>query len=239
MKSAILFLSACAVVFSPCGATAATTMSITKPVNSEVPDNNANGLTSSVTIAATGQIVASIEVILNGQHGWSGDLYAYLEHRGVISVLLNRPGRTAANPAGSASSGMQLRLADSAPADIHSTIPGMFATLATGTYQPDARAADPDLVTDTSPRSLYLSGFHGQDANGDWTLFIADLSAGDVTTLTDWSLSVTVVPEPAAGILVLGSTLPLLLLRRRGCRRIGAVALLRDKSTLPATTRKR
>ncbi|MCX6880646.1 MAG: proprotein convertase P-domain-containing protein, partial [Verrucomicrobia bacterium] len=81
------------------------------------------------------------------------------------------------------------------------------------TYQPDARAADPDLVTDTSPRSLYLSGFTGQVADGNWTLFVADLSGGEVATLDNWSLSLTVVPEP--GVALLGGLGLLTLLRRR------------------------
>ncbi|MCX6879072.1 MAG: proprotein convertase P-domain-containing protein, partial [Verrucomicrobia bacterium] len=142
-------------------------------------------------------------------------LYAYLEHNGVISVLLNRPGRTAADPAGAASSGMQLRFADSAPTDIHTAISGTFGALASGTYQPDARAADPDLVTDASPRSLYLSGFTGQVADGNWTLFVADLSGGDVATLGTWSLSLNVVPEPSAALLVLCGAAGTLLRRRR------------------------
>lgn len=224
MKSTILFLLACAACFSLCRATAATTMTFTKLANTEIPDNNANGLASTITLATTGQIVTSIEVLLNVQQGWNGDLYAYLEHSGVISVLLNRPGRTADNPAGAASSGMLLRLVDSAPTDIHGTISGMFATLATGTYQPDARAADPALVTDTSPRSLSLSGFAGQAADGDWTLFVADLATGDVATLDSWSLSLTVIPEPATGFLLLCAALPLLLQRRRRCEDGGAVA---------------
>jgi hypothetical protein len=80
------------------------------------------------------------------QGGWNGDLYAYLEHNGVISVLLNRPGRTALNSAGAASSGMQLLLADTALTDIHTAISGTFGALATGTYQPDGRAEDPGVV---------------------------------------------------------------------------------------------
>jgi len=217
MKSSILFLLACAACFSLCRATAATMVTFSKSVNAEIPDNNANGLVSTITLSTTGQIVTSIEVLLDVQQGWNGDLYAYVEHSGVISVLLNRPGRTAANPAGAASSGMHLRLVDSAPTDVHSAISGMFATLATGTYQPDARAADPALVTDTTPRSLSLSGFAGQAADGDWTLFVADLATGDVARLDNWSLSLTVIPEPSTGVLLLCAGLPHLLHRRRRC----------------------
>ncbi|MCX6872188.1 MAG: PEP-CTERM sorting domain-containing protein, partial [Verrucomicrobia bacterium] len=197
MKFPLLPLSACALMLAPGGATAATTLVFSKLVNTEVPDNDASGLASVLAVAGGGQTITGMEVILDTRNGWNGDLYAYLEHNGVISVLLNRPGRTAADPAGAASSGMQLRFADSAPTDIHTAISGTFGVLASGTYQPDARAADPDLVTDTSPRSLYLSGFTGQVADGNWTLFVADLSGGDVATLGTWSLSLNVVPEPS------------------------------------------
>lgn len=215
MKFTLMFLSACVLGFVPRCATAATTLSFGKMVNTEVPDNNAFGLASVIAIAGSGQTVISVEVLLQTRNGWNGDMYAFLEHNGVISVLLNRPGRTAVNPAGAASSGMQLRFSDSAPSDIHTAIPGTFEAFASGTYQPDARAADPDQVTDTSLRSLYLSGFAGGDLDGEWTFFIADLASGDVTTLNNWSLSLTVVPEPSTSALLLCATLPLLLRRRR------------------------
>lgn len=215
MKYILFSLAACVLGFAPGYATAATTLSFSRPVNTEIPDNNAFGLTSVITVADSGQSVISIEVFLQTMNGWNGDMYACLEHNGIISVLLNRPGRTAANPAGAASNGMQLSFADSAPTDIHKAIPDTFGTLASGTYQPDARAADPDQVTNASPRSLYLSGFAGEDLDGEWTLFIADLASGDVATLSNWSLSVTVVPEPATSTLLLGAALPLLLRRRR------------------------
>jgi subtilisin-like proprotein convertase family protein len=215
MKSTVLSVSLCALILAPCCATAATTLVGNQVVNTAIPDNNSSGLASIIAIAGGGQTVTSVEVVMTTQNGWNGDLYAYLEHNGVLSVLLNRPGRTAADTAGAASSGMQVRFADAAPADIHTAIPGSYGALASGTYQPDARAEDPGLVTDASPRGLYLFGFDGELADGEWTLFVADLSGGDVATLSNWSLSVTVVPEPSTSALLFGAALPLLLRRRR------------------------
>ena len=41
-----------------------------------------------------------------------------------------------------------------------------------------------------------LASFNNLDPNGNWTLFLADLSTGDQSTLTSWSLEITAVPEP-------------------------------------------
>ena len=211
MKSTLVSLSVCALIYSPCCVTAATYI---QSVNVAVPDNNANGLVSQITASTGGQTVTAVEVTLTTQNGWNGDLYAYLEHDGVISVLLNRPGKTATNPAGVGSSGMTISLVDSAPlGDIHSAIPATVGVPAIGTYQPDARAADPGLVTDTSLRSLYLAGMTGHVADGTWTLFVADLADGGVTTLDSWGLTLTTVPEPTAALL--GGVGLLTLLRRR------------------------
>ena len=40
-----------------------------------------------------------------------------------------------------------------------------------------------------------LSSFTG-GANGIWTLYLADVSGGDVNTLNSWTLDIAAVPEP-------------------------------------------
>ena len=63
---------------------------------------------------------------------------------------------------------------------------------------------NPATVTDLSARSAFLGAFNGLDPNGTWTLFVADVSGGDVSTLVSWELEITAVPEPttwALGIL--------------------------------------
>lgn len=188
---------------------------ITKPVNTTVPDNSPIGLVSVIPVSSNEQVV-SVELHLHITGGWNGDLYAYLEHNGVISVLLNRPGRTADNLAGAASSGMSVTFSDDAQFDdIHTAISNTLGESVTGFFQPDGRAADPDTVTDLSPRSLFLSGFQGLDADGDWTLFIADLGAGDESFLVDWTLTLTTVPEPGGVLLTMIGGTALLLVRTR------------------------
>lgn len=199
MKPAILALAACAPFVLP-GALSAATVTLTQTVDSPIPDNDGTGLVSIIPFLGSDQIV-SVEVQLELEEGWNGDLYAYLEHNGVISVLLNRVGNTVGDPGGSGSSGMSIRFSDAAAQDVHTGISGAIGLPATGTYQPDARFADPDFVTDLSPRSRYLAGFNGTDPSGLWTLFIADVAGGDTATIKEWSLTVTTVPEPSAFLL--------------------------------------
>ena len=182
-------------------APAATLMVLDKAVGTAIPDNDPGGLVSTISLAPASTTIESVTVSLDVGSGWNGDLYVYLEHAGVISVLLNRAGNTAGNPIGAGSSGLQVLFTDAAATDIHTGIPGALGLPAAGTFQPDARAADPGLVTDLSPRTLFLSGFAGQTSGGDWTLFAADVSDGDTAVLNNWSLSLTVVPEPSVFLL--------------------------------------
>jgi hypothetical protein len=69
----------------------------------------------------------------------------------------------------------------------------------TGTWQPDGRLVSPlssGAIIAGAARGNQLGVFDGMDANGTWTLFAADLSPGGISTLTDWSLVITTVPEP-------------------------------------------
>ena len=190
-----------ALAASPCLVTAATTVVHPKTVGLEIPDNESSGLVSQITVSST-ELITGLELTLVTSGGWNGDLYAYLEHGGVISVLLNRAGVTSSNSAGASSSGLNVTFTDSSVLDVHTELSDTLGVLATGTFQPDGRAADPGVVLDSSPRTLFLSGFTGQLAGGDWTLFIADLSGAETATLESWSLALTTelsaVPEPGA-----------------------------------------
>jgi subtilisin-like proprotein convertase family protein len=226
MKTITIPLTAFVLIFSPTLASAG--LVLNKTVDLEIPDFDSNGLISVINVNTGGKYVQSVEVSLVTSGGWNGDLYAYLQHSSgatsVLSVLLNRPGRTAGDEAGSGTSGMNVVFSDSASLDLHTAISPSFDQFVTGTYQPDARAADPSGVTGSSPRSLFLSGFTGMLADGDWTLFIADLAVGDTATLASWSLSlvtsdspVAAIPEPSEFLLgaVPALMAGLLLMRRR------------------------
>jgi len=200
---------------SPCLVTAATTVVHPKTVGLEIPDGDASGLASQIAVTST-DLVTSVTLTLVTSSGWNGDLYAYLEHGGVISVLLNRAGLTAGNSAGAASSGMNVTFSDAETVDVHTGLSNTLGALATGTYQPDGRLADPDVVLDSSPRTLSFSGFTGQVASGDWTLFIADVAGGETATLDSWSLSLTTEPAGTSAVPETSTSLGLLALGAGG-----------------------
>jgi hypothetical protein len=146
----------------------------------------------------------NVSLNLTGGSGFNGDIYAYLAHEGTddIAILLNRPGKDDGNIVGTFGSGFSnVTFDDSASADVHNyetTLGGSFVagSALTGTWQPDGRNVDPDLVTSSSSRTSLLDTFDGIDGDGDWTLFIADMSEGGSLTLSDRSIEVSAVPEP-------------------------------------------
>ena len=183
-------------------------------LNTAVPDGNVNGLQSTLTFNdAYFDNVLDVNVRLNISGGYNGDLYVYLTHGSGISILLNRTGRTLANSFGYGDAGFNIELDDAGATDIHA-YGGNGGAQLTGTYQPDARNSDPLLVLQIAPRNAFLNAFNGLDANGGWTLFVADVSGGDVSTLVSWELDITAVPEPTTialglfgGVLALGGGL--------------------------------
>ncbi len=207
MKILLLFL------LTAIAAPASVTTSYVFAAGFAVPDNNIIGLADSREIADAAGPLQHLMVSLELTGGWNGDLYAHLVHDTGFVVLLNRIGRTAANTLGSGTSGLQAVFDDSAAFDIHLGLPA--SGVVTGSWQPDGRTADPASVTDASPRNAFLGSFAGLDPNGQWTLFLADLSPGGTSTLTSWSLHLTAVPEPGAGLLTAGPLVFALMTRRR------------------------
>lgn len=213
MKLFLSFGSVCTALTM--SVSAATTWTNTWNVSTAIPDNDDVGYSDSRTVSGAGlSEILSVTVDLTFAGGWNGDLYAYLVHGSGFAVLLNRPGRSLSAPDGSGTSGFNITFDDNAATDLHTTIP-LSGGLVSGTYQPDGRTTDPYNTLDTDSRPAMLSSFEGLDANGTWTLFVADQSPGDTSTLTSWSLTVTAIPEP--GALLLGGLGLLTMLRRKRC----------------------
>ncbi|MGD1086477.1 MAG: MBG domain-containing protein [Verrucomicrobiota bacterium] len=183
---------------------AQTTETYTFTTNRLLPDGNPSGLSDVRLLNSAIGDITSVTVNLKITGEFNGDLYGYLRHASGtttnFTVLLNRPGKTASNPYGYADSGLNVTFQDGAPnGDIHlyqtNTIPPAGSPL-TGAWQPDDRDVDPAAVLDSSPRTTALANFHGLNAAGDWTLFLADLQSGGTNQLTQWSLTIVGAAYP-------------------------------------------
>lgn len=195
-----------------------TTNSYFQSVNTIIPDDNPNGLASSVAVSGIYGSIEDISLTLDISGGYNGDLYAYLvnTNTGVFSILLNRvgvqggPGGT--NEFGYSDSGFNVTFTTEATNDIHFyqdlnyTLNGNGALQ--GTWGADGRNIDPGTNAVTlgdTPQTALMSDFLNTDPNGDWVLFLSDMSLGSESTLQDWQLNIISAPEPASwALLVLG-----------------------------------
>lgn len=208
-----------------------------------IPDGNPAGLTDTRVISGipSWAEIASVQVSLNISGGYNGDLYAFLRHEVGnevgFAVLLNRVGKSSNNPLdgelyfGYPDTGFLVTFSDSALADIHVYRSISYQTNSSGqllgTWQPDGREVSPYTVLTSDPRTAFLSSFIGLDPNGEWTLFLADCSSGEVATLESWRLDILVVPEPGSAVLValaaVGTAIGMPRVRRRVIAKLHAI----------------
>ena len=159
------------------------------PIGS-IPDGNPVGVsfTGNYDQAAPGATVSGLTVDLSISGGYNGNLYTYLvAPNGTMVLLLNQPGATIGNPFGYAGSGLNVTLSDTAAGSIQTT-PETSGSTFSGNYQAAGT----------------LANFNGSVADGNWTLFFADETAGGgQAILNGWSLNITAVPEPTNIALVI------------------------------------
>ena len=185
-----------------------------------IPDGDLGGWSDTHLLGGLSTApISDVNVGLNLSGGWNGDLYAYLVHNSGFAVLLNRVGRGPGNELGYDTAGMNVTL------DATAVLGNIHAVSApAGSYQPDGRNIGPLTAAanfnDSGNPTALLSSFNGLNANGNWTLYIADVSGGGVSTLTSWTLEIAAVPEPASlvegavAVLFLGGVIGLYRLRR-------------------------
>jgi subtilisin-like proprotein convertase family protein len=181
-------------------------------VNKFIPDGYATGVADTRTIEATGiSSITDIQVQLTIASGFNGDLYCYLVHDSGFVVLLNRPGRSCARPLGYKDAGFSAVFSSRATKDFHcyrDLVPAGFVL--PGVWSPDARASDPVKTLDTSARTKDFMSFAGLNPNGQWTLFVADMSSGGQALLKDWGLVISGTPESAPELRVAKAPAPVL-----------------------------
>ncbi|MEI7534751.1 MAG: proprotein convertase P-domain-containing protein [Verrucomicrobiae bacterium] len=160
-----------------------------------IPDNNESGVAYGLNFAATGLTInpGSVQVTLNISGGYNGDLTVYLSHGAGIAYL------------------MQMNQAVSG-SGLNNVV---FNTTAGGSVPTGGSGA---LTGSYLPASGSLTAFNDANPNGAWTLFFADRSPSDLSTLNGFSVSfgttitpVPPVPEPVnvalgvfGGLLVVG-----------------------------------
>lgn len=201
-------------------------------LNTAVPDGSSAGVgvTRQLSLPALPITKVSVSFTVlprDGQPMFNGDLYAGLTHGSEYAVLLNRTGRRTGSSLGYGDNGFDLRFDDAASqGDVHvyrlelngSHSVGLqpAGTPLSGVWAPDGRTASPASVLDSDLRPALLDQFAGTDANGDWTLFVADWETGGLAKLDRWSLEITLIPEPLlAGSLTGLGLLALVVARRR------------------------
>jgi hypothetical protein len=200
-------------------------------LNVAIRDNDPNGVQNSQTVTGLAGSIAGFQVTLDiagtGAGGaFNGDYFAELVNdTGGFAVLLNRAGMSSGNLLGNGDNGFSITFSDTAANDIHlyQNYPDSFNSdgQLTGTWQPDGENISPLSAPSAfdaalSQQTAMLSSFDGENPNGTWTLFLADLSQGGTGQLVNWSLDITTVPEPARNkIFAAGLVASLWFLRRR------------------------
>jgi subtilisin-like proprotein convertase family protein len=187
-----------------------------------VPDANPVGLVSTLDVSGMSGSTVNLTVNLDITGGFNGDLYAYLvSPTGTVVVLLNRVGMGSGNPFGYGNAGLDITLDSASGNNIHDYQSGSYTISGgqlTGTWAPDSRTIDPlaaPSAFDAAPTGNTLANLDGASPNGDWTLFIADLSGGGQSTLVSWGLTIVTVPEPQTNTLLGGGLAALWLLARK------------------------
>jgi subtilisin-like proprotein convertase family protein/uncharacterized protein YvpB len=154
--------------------------SLSRPLS--IPDNDPGGVENTINVTEPGVIV-DMDVYLNIDHSWTGDLSVRLTHQesGHSVLLVDRPG---------------------VPAD-EGGCPGddFIAILDDGASSPveDKCAADAPSISGAFKPAEALSPFQGEWAAGTWTLNVADAGQGDTGRLQGWCLELSLagsLPPP-------------------------------------------
>ena len=188
-------------------------------VGAAIPDGSLAGYATSQTFTGLDAAgINQVDVRLDISGGFNGDLYGYLvlqsaDNSTTTSILLNRVGRNDASSYGYSTSGFST-VTLSGDTGLSSNIHDV-ATPGAGPYLADGRTVDPNGNFTGSTSTAGLEILNGHNANGTWTLFLADMVSGDQATLMSWGLNISVVPEPISWALgIFGGILGLVVVRR-------------------------
>jgi subtilisin-like proprotein convertase family protein len=173
--------------------------------NLPIPDNAYDGSLgsmgqSTIEVPLTGHTVSAVSLVLQIDHTWVGDLTVKLRSpSGTILTLVDRPrgdntnvpGDTGTGGGGDSSdlnSGAALLFSDSSPEDpedMGKGIPGDQVVCVQ-----DFRCQFKPNRDSASGPTGFAAAFKGQQAGGDWTLFVGDSTEFDTGTLAAWSITI-------------------------------------------------
>lgn len=159
-----------------------------------VTEGEATLFPSLITIAGATGVITDVNVnLMEGQHTWSDDLEITLRSpSGTVVTLMQDAG-------GLDDIGGDLIFDDSAAGPIADNEAG---ALVAGFYQPSVYGTA-DTTAPTSDGSL-LSLFNGENANGNWELYVYDDAFSDTGSFAEgWEITiVTEIPAPASATLL-------------------------------------
>ncbi len=134
------------------------------------------GNPSILNIPGSGTIL-DVNVSIDCNHTWPGDLVFTLSHGGVSRTIYDRPGYPATTY-GCSTDNIAVTLDDEGTGG---PVENVCSTTMPGINSPPSRV----------PNAL-LNGFDGQNMQGNWSLVISDAyAAGDDGTLTQWCVTIT------------------------------------------------
>ncbi|WP_291721473.1 proprotein convertase P-domain-containing protein [Bernardetia sp.] len=137
-----------------------------------IPDNNAAGVSRTITVPNTTATITDITVDLDIDHSYVGDLIVTLTSpAGTTVTLINRVLSGLGN---CSRNNINTTLSDAAGASVQLQCNGGNPTI-NGTYRP----------------SQALSAFDGENPSGVWTLNISDRVNVDTGTFRDWDLNIS------------------------------------------------
>jgi subtilisin-like proprotein convertase family protein len=145
------------------------------PINVDVPDNNAAGVTHKIAaVLAVGVYFNNMRVMINMSHTFVGDIGINLKSpSGKILNLFNRHGENEDNMVNTVISSQ----GTNALSDGNAPFTGTFR--ATGSLNVGPTQYKSNV---TSFADLY------SDPSGNWTLVLVDFAFGDVGSLTSWEI---------------------------------------------------
>jgi subtilisin-like proprotein convertase family protein len=146
------------------------------------------GVSTVAVSGVTGSSVIDIEVDVNINHTWVGDLVLKLvSPDGDILTLVSRPGYAETVDDGTGCCGLNADWASSVLTftDLGTNDAEAMNLPFTGTYYPN-----PGITA--SPTQTFASLFGGT-MNGNWSLYMGDAGSGDIATLNSWAIRITTV----------------------------------------------